>query len=781
MKSIDIALCFALALGLAAPGCGSPKPGVASGSTGGNSSGSVTKVEGRGQTVTKIDLLLAIDNSRSMADKQQILALAVPDLLSSFVNPRCLDAKGNAVAGQPAGPLDPCPNGSQRDFPPVLDIHVGVVTSSLGGFGSDSCPDSDALSCKGGMNKSQNDHGELISRTDPCQAGNVPTYQGRGFLAWDPAQRLTPPGEKELGNLSSTPGIVPDLDHLLIGAGQVGCGFSSQNEAWYRFLVEPTPPQSVGIVNGLATPMGTDTVLLQQRADLLRADSLLTIVVLTDKNDASIEESGQYWYVAQRQIPGTNQTFHLPRSRHECVQNPADTCCRSCAQSQLGCVVDPPCGVTPELSDSEDPFELRRWNSKRRFGIEFYYTPDRYVNALTSATVADRDGHMVANPIFSALGPQSGTAVRTPSQVFLAEIVGVPWQDIARQDANGKPDLLAGLDDSGNPVGGFKTWHEMAKANPSGQTPWDVVLGNADFVTTYGLPADPLMIESATPRVGTNPITGDPAALVSSPSGTNPINGHEYTAHDADLEYACIFDLPVPRDCADPSQPACDCLAPDNDNPLCEPNPGDGGNRTLQVRAKAYPGLKELAILKALGPQGIVGSICPQQLTDQTKSNFGYRPAIHTIVDSVKAALGGGCLERELAAGPTGQVPCVVLEARDTGGAKCTCDAPARVAVPASEAAVEAAASQDPTAATAGWNCYCEIAQASGAALTSCQSDAVTPTGEGWCYIDASATSGVGNPALVKNCPASAARTLRFDGQAAPLPGATLFLSCSEG
>jgi hypothetical protein len=29
-----------------------------------------------------VDLLLAIDNSRSMADKQQILALAVPDLVT---------------------------------------------------------------------------------------------------------------------------------------------------------------------------------------------------------------------------------------------------------------------------------------------------------------------------------------------------------------------------------------------------------------------------------------------------------------------------------------------------------------------------------------------------------------------------------------------------------------------------------------------------------------------------------------------------------------------------
>ncbi|EYF06119.1 Hypothetical protein CAP_2309 [Chondromyces apiculatus DSM 436] len=41
--------------------------------------------------VDKIDILLAIDNSISMADKQDILALAVPDLVEGLVNPPCVD------------------------------------------------------------------------------------------------------------------------------------------------------------------------------------------------------------------------------------------------------------------------------------------------------------------------------------------------------------------------------------------------------------------------------------------------------------------------------------------------------------------------------------------------------------------------------------------------------------------------------------------------------------------------------------------------------------------
>ena len=69
-----------------------------------------------------IDLLLSIDNSRSMADKQQILALAVPDLVKGLVNPGCVDPNTGEITSTPPGPLDKCPDGTQREFDPVLDI-----------------------------------------------------------------------------------------------------------------------------------------------------------------------------------------------------------------------------------------------------------------------------------------------------------------------------------------------------------------------------------------------------------------------------------------------------------------------------------------------------------------------------------------------------------------------------------------------------------------------------------------------------------------------------------
>jgi hypothetical protein len=88
----------------------------------------VTIVEKLQQSsVDKIDLVLGIDNSRSMADKQSILALAIPDLVKGLVNPRCLDENGVPAQTQPAYPTEECPAGTNREFEPILDIHIGVT------------------------------------------------------------------------------------------------------------------------------------------------------------------------------------------------------------------------------------------------------------------------------------------------------------------------------------------------------------------------------------------------------------------------------------------------------------------------------------------------------------------------------------------------------------------------------------------------------------------------------------------------------------------------------
>ena len=596
-------------------------PGTSTGTT---STGTGTTVQTK---VDKIDLLLGIDNSRSMADKQEILSLALSDLVQSLANPPCVGTTGQPSAQQPAGPTDACPDPStKREFQPVLDIHIGIVTSSLGGHGSDSCPGTETLSCpNNATNTTNNDHGHLVSRLDPCGSGKVPTYQSKGFLAWDPSGKDAPPGETDSAKLTTR------IKDMVLGAGQIGCGYESQLESWYRFLVDPEPYKTLTIgPNGQATAQGIDDVLVQQRAEFLRPDSLLAILMLSDENDCSTKEFGQFYFSNQQRDPSdANKSFHLPRPRSECATNPSDPCCRSCGQDQSGCPADPGCAAG-SLDAKTDDVNLRCLDQKRRFGIDFLYPVDRYVNGLTSATVPNRQGDMAPNPVFTNLNPANGiTAMRDPGLVVLSGIVGVPWQDLARDPK----DLTKG----------YKSAEELAHAT-NGVTTWDVILGDP---ASHLPPKDPHMIESSAPRTGTDPITGDALAPPTSPAGSDPINGHEYTTGTKngvqiapdDLEYACIFPLAVARDCSDPSVGVCDCNDPKNDNPLCEPDPTKGGNRTLQTRAKGYPGIRQLNVLRDLGPQGVAASICPAQQMDPTRSDFAYRPAIRALVTRVKSRL----------------------------------------------------------------------------------------------------------------------------------------------
>jgi hypothetical protein len=807
---------------LAGVGCNSTVEGHGGhGGTGGQPGISHFSTSG----IDKLDLLLMVDNSRSMADKQQILAAAIPDLVRGVVNPPCVDGSGLPSAQQPSGPTDACPDpATRRKFAPLLDIHIGVITSSIGGHASDACPNTETYSCPGGAtNATNNDMGHLISRLDPCNGGSVSTYQGNGFLAWDPAGKDTPPGESQLGSIAVDPatgavttvmpGLVASLKDMVLGAGQIGCGYESSMESWYRFLVDPEPYQTIAVdpSTGRADPQGVDQVLLQQRKDFLRPDSLLLIVGMSDENDCSIKEYGQFYFAAQQRDPtNPNKNFYLPKPRSECAVDPNDKCCRSCGQDQSGCPADPNC--TGSLDAKTDDVNLRCWDQKRRFGIDFLYPIDRYVTGLSLPVVPNRAGDMVQNPLFSDLNPNDGASfIRDSSLVLLTYVVGVPWQDIARRRADGTPDLLSGLDALGNPVGGFKRGNELAMMDASGHTTWDYVIGNPGSAAG---PLDPHMIESDAPRTGTSPITGDTLAPPSaSEGGTDAINGHEYTpgtkngvqAAPDDLEYACIFPLPSPRDCADPSIVSCDCTDPQNDNPLCKSGPN---GRTLQTHAKAYPGIRQLALVKALGLQGTVGSICPAQLADPSARDYGYRPA----VDAVLGVLGdrlwtedtGNCLPRKLTADAQGQVACTILEARNTGQ---HLDAPAcdalcgtlagRTAVPASDASLRTAVEKDPVSVAAGVDCVCAIPQLGGAPSPSCQ-DVGSPLAacecdpatipvldgkqvSGWCYVDASASPPLGNPEILKSCPVTEQRQLRFVGAGAPANGTITFIACNDG
>lgn len=84
--------------------------------------------------VDKIDLLFMIDNSISMADKQELLRRAVPVLLNRLITPLCVDVNGEPL-GTTVDASGNCAVG-EPEFSPIRDIHIGVITSSLGAIGA---------------------------------------------------------------------------------------------------------------------------------------------------------------------------------------------------------------------------------------------------------------------------------------------------------------------------------------------------------------------------------------------------------------------------------------------------------------------------------------------------------------------------------------------------------------------------------------------------------------------------------------------------------------------
>ena len=78
------------------------------------------------------------------------------------------------------------PGPLEREFKPIDDIHIGIVTSSLGGHGADTC--SPAIQRVRPRARRQ---GQLL----PSVRTGIPQYSNTGFLVWDPSGKHNPPGE----------------------------------------------------------------------------------------------------------------------------------------------------------------------------------------------------------------------------------------------------------------------------------------------------------------------------------------------------------------------------------------------------------------------------------------------------------------------------------------------------------------------------------------------------------------------------------------------------------
>jgi hypothetical protein len=739
-------------------------------------------------SVDKIDLLFMVDNSVSMSDKQEILKDAVPVLVSRLITPICLNPDGT-----PSGTMGNCTGNTSPEFNPIGDIHIGIVSSSLGGHGTTTLPGCYDM-------QEQNDQAHLIG-ANRTTFSVAQTWNNSGFLAWDSS------GKKDMpAGTSNAATFTMTFQDMIVAVGEHGCGYEAQLESWYRFLIDPEPPATVTLVNqqtvrsshlvvdannklvldanGRPTCMGCDDTLLAQRKAFLRPDSLVAIIMLSDENDCSIVDSGYGWFVGAM--------GRMPLATTACDANPNDPCCRSCAQGEdkppAGCAAltaDAHCmNVPPNASYAiwdmqHDSLNLRCYNQHQRFGFDLLYPTDRYVSALKNKSIyLQSNGNVVvANPLYDSAG--TGKAPRDTSLVFLAGIVGVPWQDIADEASQTDPMGLT-----------YLTAKELAAPDPKqgGKTRWDFLLGSPGASPPVP-PADPFMVETPVARAaGTNPLATPPAAIApptSTMAHANAINGHEQNIPDLDdLQYACIFPLKTPRDCV-AGDNACDC-APEKagtstkvtaaNSPLCQ----GGTNINQQTSAKAYPGARELTVLRDFGDNAIVASICPK-VADPKNPNYGYNPAVGAIIERLKEALKAKCLPRKLSPdATTGQVLCKVIEAQKQGCGKC--DAPGRG--PADPKILDAVRAQLAASgncdvpgtvdnACKDW-CQCEILQLTGKPLAACQLGQITDPG--YCYVDKAT-----NPTLISKCPPTQPQLLNFTTSAAnptPAPGAVAFIAC---
>ena len=559
------------------------------------------------------------------------------------------------------------------------------------------------------LNAHDDDRGELINRSGAAEAP-IPDANPYHFLAWFPPASAVPdnanqpapmvPPETQVGAVGQSGTLIGDFAAMVAGVHEHGCGFEAQNEAWYRFLIQPDPFDHLEVGTGanalVESEVGVDSVILQQRAAFLRPDSLVAVIAVSDENEDHYDPLaffGEGWLFEQEPFPGST-TGAAPEGTLECAEptntsNPTATgpwgpSCQSCAAGNViddpnfatRCPPDPPSGTGGYLDVSDEGINLRFYQPKRRFGVAPYYPISRYVRGLSSLVVPDRNhehdgnGNYIGdqnaqgncvNPLFAASLPTDATqelcalprGPRTPDLVYFGAITGVPHQLLQVDPTN--PD--------------------SPQKDTLSETDWLAITGaDPDHYDFTG--ADPHMLESSDPRA-----TGCPPT---SNDNCDAINGREYQTFTTatggvqgkqDMEFACIFPFvdpttgqAAPKDCTLPQYTdACDCAAGNihQDTPLCAKD-ATGAYTTTQLQGKAYPALRELEVAHGMGAQGIVSSLCPihpSPVGGLTDPLFGYRPAVNAIVDRLKVTLGGQCLPEQLTIDPTtGSVPCLLLD-----------------------------------------------------------------------------------------------------------------------
>jgi hypothetical protein len=230
--------------------------------------------------ISKVDLLFVIDNSGSMATEQQKLAAELPRLVQVLTT-------GDRNAGRTGGMVS-----QEGMFTPVSSLHLGVVSTNMGGIES---PMGSTIiqSCKG-----LGDDGKFLRSTDIAASGvtaeannEFPGYRtGEVVLPPDPAcanVREPPPYQVyETGEEPSAEEVSAAF-RCVSKVGVRGCPYEQQLEAMWKALAPSDEDfDFLNNTKGHGDPKGVN-------AGFVREDAILAIIHVSDEEDCSIKEAGK--------------------------------------------------------------------------------------------------------------------------------------------------------------------------------------------------------------------------------------------------------------------------------------------------------------------------------------------------------------------------------------------------------------------------------------------------------------------------------------------------------
>ncbi len=211
-----------------------------------------------------VDVLFLVDNSNSMIEEQVSLKERFPELVNSL------------ASGEVGGRAD-----TVRSFPPVDDIHLGVVDSDMGtgGFLVPTCVESNF-----------GDDGILRTRGDVSAGGCSSTYPS--FLTF---------------RAGDSPATFASAASCLASLGTGGCGFEQPLDAVLKALT----PSTASTTFYLGTRGHGDV----ENAGFLRPNSILAVVVLSDEDDCSASDPGLYNQSSPRYMGDLNlRCFMFPEA-----------------------------------------------------------------------------------------------------------------------------------------------------------------------------------------------------------------------------------------------------------------------------------------------------------------------------------------------------------------------------------------------------------------------------------------------------------------------------------